>query len=550
MDNVEAIKDWRANNARLRRQKVEQLEQEQQSISQNEPMDEPVAFFAESGLSGTPPLDVALLPAPMQQFCHDTAERIGVPPEMIAMPAITSLATAISHQYRVQMKRHDTSWSEGKNLWTVAFGAPSSKKTPALDAALAPLSDLEKSWRLEDSKRNEAFELDHEIWESKKKKAKNALGGKNNPTTAEAAFRDVCEQEPARPRSRRLIVGDATTEKLADIWNENPSGVLSKQDELVGLFASFDAYRDKSQIGNKDRTVYLRAFNGEKNVPVDRVRSGTKIVDIANLCITGGIQPTKLAEIAAKLTSDGMFQRFIPYHAENVGPGVDRKPDQAAVDAFTDLLVAVGNDPAEPLRIYLSAEAIACREQLEVLVGHLLLVGPSDHFCEFANKWPGIFGRLCLIYHVAEAVHESIPPESEVVSGDVAARVLKLFAEFILPHSLHVYGLFFEDNPVIGDAKEIARWILASQADRVTIRDVRRNVRSTKTSPHIIDALHILDEFGWLNEDEDARKGSCAYFVNPTVHQRFAEQAERERQAKQAKREAILRACQELGIGQ
>lgn len=89
-----------------------------------------------------PPFPVDFLPAALAAFACDQAARIGCPVDLIAIPALIIAATLVGKDFRMAPKTFDT-WSERPCLWGGVIGPVGSLKTPALNAALAPV------WRLQ-----------------------------------------------------------------------------------------------------------------------------------------------------------------------------------------------------------------------------------------------------------------------------------------------------------------------------------------------------------------------------------------------------------------
>jgi len=180
----------------------------------------------------------------LKAFVVDRAERLGVKPELIAMPALGVCAAAIDDRVVVQVRRHDQQWLESPRIWVAIIEEPGGKKTPAINAAVSPLRDIETIWRSEDASALQKYEIDLERHKVKLKKHCN------DPDAGDTSY---SLHPPAKPPMRRLVVTDATTESLARILAENPGGVLGVFDELAQLLGSFDAYR-----GGKVRAVIVR----------------------------------------------------------------------------------------------------------------------------------------------------------------------------------------------------------------------------------------------------------------------------------------------------
>ena len=88
-----------------------------------------------------PPFDPALLPEALRPWIMDEAERMPCPPDFIAAPAIVMISSIVGARCGVRPKSHD-SWIVVPNLWGGVVGLPSTKKSPAIGAAMKPLGRL------------------------------------------------------------------------------------------------------------------------------------------------------------------------------------------------------------------------------------------------------------------------------------------------------------------------------------------------------------------------------------------------------------------------
>jgi hypothetical protein len=107
----------------------------------------------------------------------------------------------------------------------------------------------------------------------------------------------------------RYIVNDPTIEKLGEILNQNPAGVLLFRDEISGFLANLERAGHEN-----DRAFYLEAWNGYGRYTYDRILRGT--LDINSVCVSilGAITPGPLAaylrETFKGVRDDGLIQRF------------------------------------------------------------------------------------------------------------------------------------------------------------------------------------------------------------------------------------------------
>ena len=454
-----------------------------------------------------PPFPVDLLPPAIAGYARDEAELIGVDPAVIALAAIGAAAACIDDRVEIQPKRHDTGWREQARLWVGIIGDPSAKKSPGIKKAMAPLFKIDQKWRDE-----------------------------TNQATAEwlKACEDTQkgEEEPPAPIGKRLILNDATVEKMGDIMSKSePRGMLSYQDELSGWLASMDAY--KNGAGGKDKAAWLEAYNGGPKA-IDRIARGSTFVENWSACVLGGIQPSVVQAYAQSTNHDGMLQRFILVKAGEARLGADRRPNLAARERYNFIMEQMaGTQAAGDTVVTLSEDAHKIREALDEKLHRLTVNHPNKFLAAALGKWNGLFARLLLTFHCIESAAAQGYPVFNEVSGETARRVADLMWLTLLPHAVTFYqGL----DPIEDTARELASLILAKEWERFTVkRDLGRNWKaSRKLKPwELEETLDRLEAFGWIfpqagHLNEKGKPG--AYLVNPGIHKRFNEQAERERE--------------------
>jgi putative DNA primase/helicase len=110
--------------------------------------------------------------------------------------------------------------------------------------------------------------------------------GKEVPLRPDVSLRE--------PTMRRLIVGDATFEKLHEIMRENPAGLLAVRDELVGWWAQLDRSGREGE-----RAFCLQAWNGDTGHTIDRIGRGSVYVPACCMSMLGGITPGRLRSYLA-----------------------------------------------------------------------------------------------------------------------------------------------------------------------------------------------------------------------------------------------------------
>ena len=292
----------------------------------------PVPTPLPNALPPVDPFDAELLPVALRAWVMDIAHRMQCPPDFPAVAVLVALSSLVGARAVIQPKAFDD-WLVVPNLWGAVVGRPGVKKSPALAEALRPLNRLQ-------SDEIELHQAEHEAWaldckvatmqgEENERKAKGLAN--KDPAGARALLQPV--DTPTGPTVRRYIVNDATVEKLGELMQQNPWGILSFRDELYGLLTGLDK---PGQEGS--RAFMLQSYDGNQGYTFDRIGRGTIHIPRVCLSMIGGIQPGRIQEyvrgaVAGGSGDDGLLQRFgLLVWPDNAGEfvHVDQWPDSPA----------------------------------------------------------------------------------------------------------------------------------------------------------------------------------------------------------------------------
>jgi len=452
------------------------------------------------------PFDMMLVPASLRSWLADIAERMQCPPDFPGVAAMVAIGSLIGSKIAIRPKQKDN-WSELANLWGFLCGNSGLMKTPAISEALIFIYLLVGNAR----KQHEKDLIDHGRKtvlqkmksESIQKKARKAVEDGDD----EGAIRllDNAGDEVKAPTERRFVVNDSTVEKLGELLNENPNGLLVYRDELTGWLRTLE--KDNHE---NDRSFYLEAHNGKVPYTYDRIGRGT--LPIANTCISilGGIQPGPLTDYVRQAFSggagaDGMIQRFQMAVWPDVNPYckiIDRSPDTIAknnacsvFEHLADLdpeTIGASRDDGRPyLRFTAPAQEIfnGWLEQLE-----RRLRSGIDHeaFVGHLSKYRKLVPALSLIDHLANHGRGNIGPES--VSVAIA------WAKYLESHAKRIY--FAATNPAIGAAKKLMIHILDGDLPNpFTARDVYKTKgwAGLTTKEQVEESIDTLEHYGWVS---------------------------------------------------
>ncbi|MDF0603919.1 DUF3987 domain-containing protein, partial [Psychromarinibacter sp. C21-152] len=274
---------------------------------------------------------------PWSDWIRTASEAKGAHPDYVALSLLVTASAAIGNaRWAVPWD----GWKEPPVLWGALIGNPSAGKSPALDAVLDPVRDIErdlaetyKTERAEWDAKSEMAAMVHSAWKSE---AKAAITEGDTPPEKPAD----ADPGPAPVRDR-IRIADATTEKVADLLSSTWRGLLLCRDELSGWIGGMDRYN-----GGGDRPFWLEAYGGRAYC-IDRKSSPDPItVEHLTIAVIGSTQPDKLESLLVKADDDGLLARFLTVYPEPLPPVrptvlLDSETPTAALKRLRSLFPAV-----------------------------------------------------------------------------------------------------------------------------------------------------------------------------------------------------------------
>lgn len=461
---------------------------------------EPTQFGNE--LPAVPMFDHDLLPSSFRPLAEEVSELMQTPVDYAAAASVVSLAGCVNRRARIQPKAQDNTWIVVPNLWGAIIGPPGFMKSPVLRKVTHPLTRIENEWREQYKKELSEF------------KRKQKLAG--------------TEEELEEPTQRRLLLADATFEKLHEILSENPEGVFVLRDELTGWLAQLEKRGRECE-----RAFHLEAWNGDGGFTVDRIGRGSIHVPAVCVSLLGNIQPARLRwylseVLAGGPSDDGLLQRFqimvwpdLPQNWELV----DRQPNSKAFDAAERVYMRlIALSEANPLLIRFDAEAqdlfFKWWNELEQKIrGDACFVPVMvAHLAKYRSLMPTLAG----LFELADRASEGRALEGRISISLAHARQAAAFCDFLEAHALRVYSCI--KSPESKASRELAQHIQKRDLPPAfTTRDVYLKGWTGLDRPEAAQgALSALEEAGWLRRVESAptpRGGrpSEIWVVNPKV---------------------------------
>jgi hypothetical protein len=194
---------------------------------------------------------------------------------------------------------------------------------------------------------------------------------------------------------------------------------------------------------------------------------------------------------------------------------------------------------------------------LELVEAMSALPDTSSRLKAALGKWPGLFARLALVFHLVEIADANArnveAPSINVLSGANAAKAAAYMRDVLLPHLLRAEAVMFSTEQT-GHARWIAGFILSRGGDRIAVRDVVQAygpLRPPERRKELLGIMESLESVGWLKAEPQMNpaKPTAAWAINPAVHAVFAARARAEREARQQAKERIAETVARLRRG-
>ena len=484
---------------------------------------EPMSFGDE--LPPVQELALELLPLSFRPFIEDVSLRMQAPLDYAAGAAIVALAGCVGRRAIIQPKAADDSWLIVPNLWGALVGPPGIMKTPILRTITLPLTKIEEMWRAEHAQEmveyetaKEDVELQKQAWRDQVKVA--IKKGQPRPIRPDDTIRP--------PAQRRLLLTDATFEKIHEILSENPAGLLLIRDELMGWLAGLDKHGREME-----RAFFLEAWNGNGSFTVDRIGRGSIHVSAVSISLVGNIQPARLRSYLSDALEggpgdDGLLQRFqilIWPNAPRTWTLVDRPPNghaQSLVETVFSSLASVSADNPSRLAFCPDAQGLFFEwwRELETKIRNNSDLHPAiiAHLAKFRSLMPSLAG----LFELADLAGSGRNLSEKLLISLQHAQQAAALCDYLESHARRVYSCIA--TPERRAAQELARHIRGGDISSVfTTRDVYlKNWTGLNTPERVRSALDVLEAAAWVRRALNPTspvggRPSELWLVNPMV---------------------------------
>lgn len=461
------------------------------------------------------------IPENFRAWVVDIAYRMNAPIEFCVVPLFCMLASLIGNKITLRPKQNDN-WTIMPNLWGMVIGHPSTKKTPAANEILKPLSKLEREAK-------ELYELEMENAETGKMIYQAQKDNMRDEINKRVKQNHVIEKElydiesPQMPKRKRYLVQDATIEKLAVLLNENPNGFLVERDELAGWLLSLD-----KKGAETARPFFLECWNGYGRYSSNTIGRGTVDVEHPILSIFGTTQPGIIGRYVNEAVSgrkaDGLLQRFQAIAYPDIKPLtkiIDKKPDiEAQRQAYKVIERLATLKPEETGAIMeedcfpyirFSLEAQEVFNSWHLSIEQRAQRERSEAFAAWLGKAAKLCGTIAIISNLADE-------RRGIIQKDTIEKAIAITSYFE-SHTRRLYDIKpDEDDLLARDAQKLVDYLetrfLLQGKDEIAFRDIQQNFSSTrKNSAYWKEVVNMLIALDYIRPIENRQW----YEINPHI---------------------------------
>jgi hypothetical protein len=489
-----------------------------------------------------PQIDMTLLPPILRTRAEEVAREVGCDPVVPVLAGLVATCAAADGRSRLNVAQ---GFSVPPVLWCVTVGSPSDRKSPGAAPMFKELDRIEfddrpfyKKRLLEWETKEERHRRDHANYIDAMIEADLTNGNVLPP--------DVTELPP-KPQPLRMVVEDATSQKLIHICEHRPYGVAAILDEMQSLVHKLNDRRT-----GEDHGTWIAGYES-RSYRMDRIGSGEKFVDMLSIALYGNMQP-RVAEAAlgvgAATADGGLIQRALFGVLQFANT---KKPDPvpemlSSAPQWNQMLRNLRNMPA--MDYHMSPEASAVFDQFQdwyhAQLAKERIARTSSHVVTALGKATGTVARIAFVCHLMSS------PWETTLSGETMARACDLYIDYFLPSVRHVV------NEVAGESTQgVEAWIrrhilvLSSFQDQVTTSEIVSASRrqwgegvNRQTQTEVVNAvLDSLESVGWvkyLPMASDMMRRKFAWAINPKPAEVFEQQRKALIEAQQEKLDDIL----------
>jgi Protein of unknown function (DUF3987)/RepB DNA-primase from phage plasmid/Primase C terminal 1 (PriCT-1) len=456
------------------------------------------------------PFKPEFLPDSIRPWVVDVSERMSVPLDFTGICALITIAGVIGRRGFVCPKAKDKEWRESVALSGAVVAESGKTKTPTWKTFTNIVVEKEADWQEDHKKKAAKYAEDSRAWEALDKKNKEA-----EKKTGVVQNTPPAPEEPTP--SRRLLLNDATPEKMHDVMKSNPCGLFYLRDELSSWVAEFDKEGREVQRG-----MFLAAMNGNDPYTVDRIgRDGGAAI----MCVSvfGGFQPDMFRDFLNNTNnvSDGTIPRFplLVWPDESDLPIVDRPANDSAKQQFRRVIRELAEMNEKQILIHFSPEAQPVFDNWLVSLSRKIQTEENSGKRSHLSKYKGALPKIAALLQIVDLVSNGPLAGTHVIDLAHLNKAIDLLT-YLETHMHRIYGCI--QTPIQKAESAIAKRLRNGDLDSgFTIRAIQRKHWRDLSRPEYIDlALETLVEKGWLRDlpkSEGRGRPTTAWEINPAL---------------------------------
>ena len=493
-----------------------------------------------SPTGGIPTVDLSLWPLILVPPATEIAREVGCDPVVPLIAGLVAVSGAVDKRSALQIT---PTWRVPPTFWAMTLGEPADKKTPGSKPMFSPLRHIEA----EDKERYQAELL---LWQGKE--ARHAAQMKAyrewqaDPASAiPNSVPPTVEDLPPQPVPLRLLLTDATTQKVVAMSEHRARGFLLYLDEMNRWFSKLSDPRTTD-----DRGCWIQGYETGP-YSMDRMGAGTIMVENMAVSLYGNCQPAVFRKNVESTSSDGILQRFMPIvlNPERNAMWEEAVPSfMSSAHDYEQLLRRTF--ALQPFDYMMAPDAVAvfrsfCEWALKFREAERI-VNSSSSYQTALGKVEGNCARLLLLFHI---INE---PYSMFISAETVIQATTLFRTFFIPSLRYTFlEVGQQADPLARNVfNTITQW--ASAKPTITLADLRRSAKNTTEAENrpawqLDQSLRVimddLGSMGYVSMHQDHPRFPV-WAINPAVAELFADYRQKIIKAKQD----ILESVRECAI--
>jgi hypothetical protein len=480
----------------------------------------------ESSILPVQALTLDLLPVGIRSWVKDVSERMSVPLDFAGICALTALFGVTCRRAFVYPKEHDKEWKEALAVSGAVVAYSGKTKTPTWKTFTNTLVEIDRRWVEKYEMETAVYNQDLEKWEKRSNDYETAVKKATRTKTVSddelkrIAVESGVGSRPEEPEPcRRLIINDATPEKLHEVMMDNPAGLFVYRDEMSSWVAQLDQQGRESERG-----LTLAAMNGNDAYGIDRIGRGT-VFAVMSACYFGGFQPDILVEFLAdtRNKADGLVARFglLIYPDCPDMPIIDRRPDNDAKDRFHYVVHTLAIMPAESIGMHFTPEAqLRWNSWFESFVRRVSREEDTARQSHLA-KYKGLLPKLAGLFQLIDIISAGNKPGRNSRIDLEHLNLAIKWLDYLESHMTRIYACVRTPEEKALDAL-VGHILRGDMRQGFTSRDIIRKRWEGLLGKDVVEtALQTLFEMGWaVSAVKSSPKGgqpAPRWYLNPAV---------------------------------